>query len=462
MIFHNYLNFSDAAKFADIARNLVQGNGFTSTFNFWNGNNALSISALTPYSIGLFFKIFGVNDFAVMATSFFYFLLSLVFVYLLTNSLFKDKLTAILTTIAVAFNPNLIEYSMSGGSESPFIFGLLASVYFITLKKNWANIVGFIFVILIYFTKPQAIIYIFGLILYYFLTNFPLKKGLLYSFATFIFGAISYLLFSQQGLVAVSQNVASDALRGATSDFNLITILKKVFYNLYNFYKAIPEIVNPYLFALFIIGLFKKFSVFNIYVAFTVLLTFIITALTIPFYRYLHPVVPFIYIVAVAALADIIKNKKYLVLLVALFAVGQTLGILFLDYRFESKRFNTNKPPIYVVMAYKLKEITNKEDMIVTNLDTWGSWYGDRNTVWFPLEPEMLLNSKSNIDAIYLTSYKMSDQNYYMSERWREIFNNPENQQILPNYKLLGEYEFNGNENFETEKGRAILLVRDK
>lgn len=462
MILPNYLTFSDAAKFADIARNLVDGNGFTSTFNFWNGNNALSISAITPYSISLFFKVFGVNDFAVMATSFFYFLLSLIFVYLLTNNLFKNKLTAVLTTIAVGLNPNLIEYATSGGSESPFIFGLLASAYFISLRKNWANIVGFIFVVLIYFTKPQAIIYIFGLLLYYFLTNFTWKKGITFSLITFIGGTVAYLLFSQQGLVAVNQNVASDALRGATSNFNLSNILKKVFYNLYNFYKAIPEIMNPYLFALFVIGLFKKSSTFNIFVAFTVLVTFLITASTIPFYRYLHPVVPFAYIVAIATLTEIVKNKRFITLIVLFFAAGQTFGSIFLDSRFESKTYNLGKPPIYVLQSRVLRDNTGGDDAIVTNLDTWGSWYGERKTTWFPLEPSMIADSVTQIDTIYLTSYKMDDENYYMGEKWREIFYNPENQAILPEFKVIGEYEFRAEDNYERENGRAILLVRNE
>ena len=168
--------------------------------------------------------------------------------------------------------------------------------------------------------------------------------------------------------------------------------------------------MNPYLFALFVIGLFKKPSPFKISVLFMVCLTFLVTALTIPFYRYLHPIVPLIYILGIATLVQIIssfaenmklKNKsRYVVvvstILVLFFAVGQTLGVLFLDSRFERKLHNIDKAPIYVEMSYKLKEITGKDDVILTNLDTWGSWYGERKTVWFPLEPEMII-PKENV-----------------------------------------------------------------
>lgn len=461
-----FLSFSDASKYADIARNLVINNSFDSSFNFWGYKMTDWIQPVIPYSIAVFYKMFGINDFAVIATSFFYFVLSLLFVFLLTQKIYKDKLTSILSTVAVGFNYNLINYATSGASESPFIFEILAGTYFLSLKKWWGNVLGVIFMILMYFTRPQAIIYIFGLILYYFMSNYSFKKGLIYSFATFVFGTFLYALFSKQGLIAVTQNLpgmaVSDSLRGSTVDFNLIFIIKKVFYNLYNFYKALPEIVNPYLFALFIIGVAKKQSAFNISVLFMTLLTFLVTALTIPFYRYIHPVVPLIYIVGVGTLVEIFKDHKFKniisIFLILFFAVGQTLGIVLLDSRFERKMTNADKAPIYVLQSRILKDVTGKDDVIVTNLDTWGSWYGERKTIWFPLEPSMILPVKENIDYIYLTSYKKDDENYYMGKEWREIFENPEKQTTLPDYKFVAEYEFKANDNYERENGRAILL----
>src|SRR3989344_5086239 len=85
----HYLKFSDAAKYGDIARNVIGGDGFTSRFNFWGANNVQAIQPVMPYSIAVFFKLFGVNDLSVMATSAFYFLLFLVFIFLLAKKLFN-------------------------------------------------------------------------------------------------------------------------------------------------------------------------------------------------------------------------------------------------------------------------------------------------------------------------------------------------------------------------------------
>jgi 4-amino-4-deoxy-L-arabinose transferase-like glycosyltransferase len=90
-----YLSFSDSAKFADVARNLVNGLGYGNIFSFWSSSIFELIKVkifpsawtppLMPFSMAFLFKIFGVTDFAVLATSFFYFILTLIFVFLLAK-----------------------------------------------------------------------------------------------------------------------------------------------------------------------------------------------------------------------------------------------------------------------------------------------------------------------------------------------------------------------------------------
>lgn len=501
------ISFSDTAKFALIGREILTSGEFLTTFNFWNPNffNTYGILPVYPYILSFFFKFFGIGDNAVLATSFSFFFLTAVLVYLLTSKLFS-KFVGILASIVFLFSPQMIEFAKSGASEIVFIFEILLGLYLITFKNKWTNIAAVATMFILYFTRPQAFIYILGLIIFYFFGNYNQKKAFVYSllsllgFVVLDITLLSYLngkyfIYSTlaRGFDASVNHLpsvsTSDSLRGGggLAVAGLLDVFKKVFYNLYNFYKAIPDIFNPYLFALFILSLFswgkhKLLNSFKISSLFMVLATFFVAAVTIPFYRYIHPVIPFVYIIGVATLCEIINNQipitkqiqiynlkitKTTVIalistfLILFFAVGQTIGILVLDSRFERKTKNTDKAPIYVEMSYKLKEVTDKDMVIVTNLDTWGSWYGERKTIWFPLEPSIILPVQDNIDAIYLTSYKMDDENYYMSQSWREIFENPEKQTILPNYKFVGEYEFNASDNYERENGRAVLLVRN-
>lgn len=528
MFLNYWLSLSDSAKFADIARNIFYGVGFGSKFSFWHYNimeaikatifTELSVPPVMPYSIAAFFKIFGVGDFAVIATSFFYFLLTLIFVYLLAKKIFRSKLVGALSTLAVGANYDLIHYATNGASESPFIFEIVAGMYFASIKKKWANVVTFLLLILMYFTRPQAFIYIAGIIFYWLSTNFKPKKAILVFVGLIVVGlfidrfvlfplAGKYFTYSVIGRGFYSSfnqsPVASDALRGAAgvAGGGITQTLKNIFYNLYNFYKLLPQIISPYLFALFAVGLFlksksKEISSFKVSSVFMVAVTFIVAAASIPFFRYLHPIVPLVYIIAVGTLVEIvyklsssakategqantkfqILNTRYKILvstlLVLFFGVGQTLGILLLDSRFERNTHNVGKPPVYVELSKILKENTNPNQVVITNLDTWGSWYGERKTVWFPLEPKQLIDPDTGeipFDAIYLTSYKMDDANYYMGEGWRMIFENPGDSkkwtcdgcsEISKEFLLNGVYKVSANEDYEKQDATGILFIK--
>jgi hypothetical protein len=258
--------------------------------------------------------------------------------------------------------------------------------------------------------------------------------------------------------------------------------------------------MSPYLWALFVIGLFKSGKnkiedSFKIATIFMVVITFLVAALSIPLYRYLHPVIPLVYLFAVATLVTIVTrisnfpalpagrqfpiskqfqnfklkiSKKIFVNLISLililfFVVGQTLGVIFLDSRFKEKAVNRDKPPVYVQLSWILRDNTNPEDVVVTNLDTWGSWYGERKTIWYPVKPDQLIGWEDKIDAIYLTSYLIDDENYYMGQEWRQIFGNPEkieDEFVANNYLLKETFTISSDETYERQSARAVLLIK--
>lgn len=259
-----------------------------------------------------------------------------------------------------------------------------------------------------------------------------------------------------------------------------------------------PQIINPYLWGLFVIGLFswdkdKKIRALKLSTIFMVLMTLFVTSATIPFLRYIHPIIPLVYLFAISTLIKIFdsdfllpngfllfnfritKQKlSFFVLsfLILFLSVGQTLGVIFLDSRFERKAKNFGKPPVYIQLSQVLRDNTDKNDIIVTNLDAWGSWYGERRTVWFPLEPNQLINQgtgKIPFDAIYLTSYLMDDENYYMGDSWRQIFFNPYEPDkwvckgcdtIREKFELKGVYEIPASENYQNQYAAAVLLLK--
>lgn len=504
-----YLHFSDGAKFANIAENIINNKDYKSDFNFYlnttfedgnfQANTAKWINPVTPILIAGLFRIVGINDLAVMVTSSVFYLLTLITLFFTSKKIFGN-LVAFLTTFAVMVNVNILNYAISGASEIILIFEISFATYLFIQKKKITDIVGILLLILMYFTRPQAFIYITGFVLLWLLLHYPVKKAIKYFFGVIIFGVIIDVLVLPslsgiffiypiigRGASTVSQvslnGSPSDMLRGGVLLASFSDIVKKFIYNLYNFYKLLPQIISPYLVAFFALSIFikekdKDAQMVKLTTIYMTLLTFIVTALTIPFYRYIHPVLPLVYLFSISTLVQIARyikiNKinikiRYFVpitttLLIMLFTVGQSLGTIFLDSRFERKDKNIGKPPLYVQLSRNLTEITKSNDLILTNLDTWGSWYGKRRTIWYPIDPEILAHQKNNpFTYIYLTNYLIDDKDYYMGPEWRQVFSNPEeinNEYLRANYKVAKIITIPASETYENQEGKAVLLVR--
>jgi 4-amino-4-deoxy-L-arabinose transferase-like glycosyltransferase len=520
---NGFLAFSDGAKFADVARNLVDGNEYKTSFSFFGSNvfnvpkgilfQAGAIPQLMPRMIAASFSLIGITDFAVILTSSVHFVLLVLATYLLGSKLY-GKLVGLLAGLTVAANINFLDYATSGASEPLFAFLGVFGAYLIFLKKKWANIFTLVILVLLYFTRPQAVVFIAGLSFLFLVINFGFFKAFIssllliagvYMIDKFVLYPLSFkypvypiLIRGKQALFTYSSlNATSDALRGAAIErLSNFQIASKAFYNTYNFYILLPRIMSPYLFGFFVLGLFgfgkdKKILAFKLFTVLVFVGTLIIYVLTIPLFRYIHPVIPLVYIIAVGTMVMLLRRiinyqlsiskqisiikfqitKRYTVAIVSavlifIFTVGQTLGVIFLDSRFEAERLNKGKPPSYVALSRLLKENTNDTDFVVTNLDTWGSWYGERKTVWYPIEPEQLTNSKTGeipFDAIYLTSYLMDDENYYMGDGWREMFIDPTNhdqEAILDNFEFADEFDLPADDVYENKDHKSILLVR--
>lgn len=524
----SYLRFSDGAKFADIGRNIAEGIGYGSSFTRYSNNLQLNhkglfsadlIPPLVPYLNALMFTLFGASDSAVIIASSLLYILLIVLVFILGKK-YWGNLVGLLAAIAVASNTNFLDYATTGASEMLFSVEIILSIYLFSLRKRWSEISGIIVLIFLYLTRAQAPFFIVPIILYFiYLKTESFKKTIRIMLITII----AFLVFVVVGILSPEVTIfstlrerviislihnstlapADEALRMGTNNLNdllfsnITVIFNKLFYNLYNFYKLLPQIASPYLWGLFIIGLFRwgknrTINSLKMLTLFMVIITFFITAVTIPFFRYLHPVVPLVYLFATATLVWVVREmvddqwvmmkkwpivsrlkKEALVVgicsfLIFFFVAGQSLGVIFLDSRFKAARTNQGKPPVYVHLSRILRDNTDVDDVTITNLDTWGSWYGERKTVWFPLKPNQLNIEDSGdirFDAIYLTSYLMNDENYYMGNEWRDIFFNPKshNQQFIKdNYEYVGEFNIPATETYENIEGKAVLFTQKR
>jgi len=389
-----------------------------------------------------------------------------------------------------------LNYASIGASEISFIFFFLTSCFIFLKEKRYSIPVSAFFVSLLFLIRSQALIYLVGMVFFvYFYSEKDRGKRLFNWLGAFFLSMIFLFLLSKvtgQGFIYLrivpslfteGGALESKTLRGGIDDPYLTVLIapliKKIFYNLYNFYKSLPNFISPYLVSFYLLSLARwdrkrRVNVLQL-AGFSILIfSFLVSSAIIPFMRYIHPIAPLVIIFSVEMLfwtfARIFKEKKKVLiagtLFILFFVVGQTLGKIFLDSRYLRAHVNKGKPPVYVKLAQILHENTESDDLVITNLDTWGTWYGERKTIWFPLEPSQLVPLEGKdlaASAIFLTSYKMDDKSSYMGEAWREIFYHPEELKgpfFAKNFVLEKKFEIEPEETYEREGATAILLTR--
>ncbi|MDP2649690.1 MAG: glycosyltransferase family 39 protein, partial [bacterium] len=267
-----YLTFSDAAKFADIARNVSLGHGFGANFGTFvterieskEGLFSTAILPFYPLLITLGFKLLGIKDYVVIFASGTFYMLSAVTLYFLGQKIF-GKTVGFLSSLAFISDPAMIIYAATGASESIFILELIlaALLFYQNTKKSVA--IGFLTLITLYFTRPSAIIYIAGFVFFFIILNFKTRKnilkalglvGIIYILAEaflikfklpFLYSPLSNFFFGTVNFSPLSPSTTT--LRGGTVGFGfaIFPFLSKTFYDLFNFYKFLPQILSPYL-----------------------------------------------------------------------------------------------------------------------------------------------------------------------------------------------------------------------
>ena len=80
-----------------------------------------------------------------------------------------------------------------------------------------------------------------------------------------------------------------------------------------------------------------------------------------------------------------------------------------------------------------------KNQLVITNLDAWASWYEGLTTMWFPISPDMLDGYQDKVKYVVITNYLENDGDFTLGD-WREVVYSPEklnNLFLNENYKIL-------------------------
>jgi len=495
-----FLSNPDSAKFADVARNFKNGEGLVTDYAICKGaiaDHCFTFTSPPLFSVvsSFFMRVFGENDRAVIFTSGFFYILTCLLVYFLAKNLFNYRV-ALFSSLAFIFTEQFIFHSVAGASETFFTFLVLVILLLIVKQTNLSLLLAGIFSFLLLGTKMQSLIYVLGLMFLILFLGVGKKRKVknlfiyLLPIIIFYFGYRSLDLgsFSNPRSLLRSNNLlyflfynspvfpsgSIDQFGGSFSlaflFSNIKPILSKIVFNFYTAFKNILTITNPFIMVLFFLSFLKKEDLsfgrqgkgiaFLRWMALFWIVFFLMTGVVGVFnIRYVHPVLPLVIIFAVSMFFEIAakftgRKKPELLLAggyILIFLVLFPLTQINLGAKITKKGRNTGKSSVYKIIGESFADSARESDMVGTNVEVWGSWYGKRKTI---LLPDNLALLSGKINVVVLSSFSPGTE---MGKSWQEVFDKGGG---FDGFKLVDKIEIAAVDNYQNIPVKLVVFKR--
>ena len=472
---------SDAAIYADIARNITMGHGPTSNITMPVYTNFVPQTKygtwpafyppLYPLLIAASFKIFGVSNFSAVLVNGFFFVATIPLIYLLAKKLFAREV-AILASIWYIFTPALLLYSITPITESLFTFLIVLTVYLILVKKNF--FVSGLLVGLSFLTKFQGILLLSPILIYIVITqktarlknSLQLLIGFLLIATTqkivfpplaqdfskitnhFFWNSLAYEAIIPHGYLSSSITpITIEIIRQ-----NIPLIIQKILSNSFLLVQNI--FINPHTIIFLLFGIsFLKTSLKT--TQHTKLLTILLLSAFALFHiatifdmRYLYPFLPLILIPSADFLLSLKLNRfalSAIVIVPILITPGFPTSL--------ERSLKVQKPSIPYLLAQIIENNTDENSIVASENFTYNAWYGKRHSILLPESPEQaeMVNS---INTILLYSYPYRPQ---MENGWQELLDEPRD---FGNYEYINEFQIPAEDNYSNLPAKAVLYQK--
>jgi len=489
----NGMVIPDAMHFANIARNVVRGNGMM-TDDVMVGEIALlkndvfrgsRNAPLHPLVMAGFFSLFGISDFSAAMSSAWFYLLSVPMVFLLARRLFNNKI-AWFASLLFMVDSKILYYSISGLTEPIFIFLLLFAFYVLSESSGPKQfffagaVLG-----LARLVKIHAVFFLIPFLLYAWL--FEKKSGLrntLSMLAGFVVLSVpeiirGYVIFGDPIFSGYSMGIyhfkySSDQLAGSltagslpnwwqTIFGNLPSFVKHYLSNLDRHYHLFVLSLKPFLMAFFIAGVLRWYADRKLNLLKTTLFLSIgieLLALSVSTQpeRYFHYFIPFMLIFSLEFMVDLFFRIQFKSGLIRAAAAGGM--VVFLCYSFvlnfhmvlQADGLGSRKTGFDLARQI-LRKHTRPGDIILSDFSEL-SWPADRKMITLPLGFDGLkqVESRVEISAIMLTNTRQGKLKIFEGDfmkDWRDALDNPP--------KRIGRYHLAG---IFTDKNEKAVLYK--
>ena len=494
---------SDDREYTSIARNIVNGKGIVRNFIYpvdINFFEKLPIPEFMhppgyPLILAGFFKLFGVNDFVALFPSYLSYFILILLVCFFAKKYF-DIQTALLATVILIFNKDLLESSLVALSEA--LYTLIFFLFFILFIK--AKSLRGIFISGVLFGVSHLIkenIYPFLVPLFIYLSFFPdlprwkkliffalglsipiipnLIRSLLETGSPFFsYGKFTFMAFTEKyPWLNIYRSIQNPSLLEFLTEAPGQFILKYL-NNLVNAVEQIMSVSNPYLMAFFVVEMFywkidsqwKRIKILFLFLLVSQILFISLFTFT---HRYFIPFLPLMALFASQSFLRISEGllsavkahwkNKITLLTFFLFLIFFVMPSTYLILRPTGPPLLGFKTPQFGLLVPKeeakrlnefLKNELKENQVIWTDLPEILEWEGDRLCGWLPIRIEHIyeIHKKIPVDAILLTNIRTPSK---MEEEWK--------------YLLFSEYSLPRYRNVKLYKSGSVfakLLIRDE
>lgn len=457
------LAINDSMDYASIARNVVRGEGFISSYITPLGlaskeglpHPDLWRAPAWPIAVALFIKIFGAIDQAAALASGFFYLAALPLIFFIARYWFGNTV-AVGTALIYIFSAQNLYFSISGLTEPMALFMMAVVVYLLYIPQ-FKNIPGDILlgaaVGVFYLTRYNALLFIpliavcrvylrkperlrslllfgvsFGLtVLPWMWRNYSLMGSPLFSLqkyepVMFTETYPGYTLYTMTKKVNVAEFISTHSAEMWT----------KIVENWHEFTAHLLDPVftgvSPVLFGLFLLALFLPFNNkqkgFRLFLLAAFGLQF--AALMVIHYipRLFFMFMPFYIMYGLAALENLFSRIGKRAPL-ALAGIGVFAVVFIFTNLPDWEEPNVHDPLVrqFSVSINKAINLTNKNELILSNDGHLLAWYGDRYASKLPYSTDMLpqILKLAPVKMIYLSG-RMSWNMPEADDSWRKVF----------------------------------------
>ena len=420
---------NDSHDYAQLARNVNEGNAYSTSvlrplaYRFFTTLPQPEVTRMMgyPYFLGLSFKIFGQTDFTIVLFNSVFFVALILLVYLLTYELSRNVFLSTMSALMVLCMQSFLDHSLQAEPNIMYSALYAAFFYFYVKYPGRYLIYGIMLGLLHLVRANTQFVFLAFFLLYIFHGKENIKGRLLDAgklSAGFLIGISPHLIrnyiiignpfFSLYGysFLLFTKSFPTYSVWTQISDVNPIMFVMshpgEMILKSYHWFVMLIEksmdFYNPVV--LLLTGITFFMPVKNPQLRFlrivTVVAIIVQTVLLLPmgavpyYYMFFFPV---IIIVSVINVDDYLKKYSRIGLLLGLIAFVVTA----IPYWKSPKPINP-----FISMGEQVKKLTNKDDLILTDMPWELAWYADRKAIWLPYDLDTLKTISKTLKPSYV------------------------------------------------------------